>query len=105
MEKAGCSRPREQESMTLDPSDPHDLRPTEEASIETVHLAMDGLTKEDSVAHVVEVLKKMDGVREVHGENASGIITVTFDARKTHVPALHDGLLKAGYTPAPTASN
>ena len=91
--------------MTLDPSDPHDLRPTEEASIETVHLAMDGLTKEDSVAHVVELLKKMPGVHEVHGENASGIITVTFDARKTHAPELQDGLLKAGYTPARTASN
>ena len=41
----------------------------------------------------------------MHGENASGMVTVTFDARKTHVPALHDELLKAGYTPAGTASN
>ncbi len=91
--------------MPLDPADPHDLRPTEEAAIETAHLAMDGLTQEDSVTHVVEMLKKVDGVHEVHGENASGVVTVTFDARKTHVPALHDALLRGGYNPARTASN
>ena len=91
--------------MPLDPADPHDLRPTEEAAIETAHLAMDGLTSEDSIAHVVDMLKKVDGVQEVHGENASGVITVTFDARKTHVPALHDALLRGGYNPARTASN
>ncbi len=91
--------------MTLDPSDPHNLRPTDEAAIETVHLAMDGLTREDSVAHVVEILKQLDGVHDAHGQNANGIITITFDARKTHVPALHDAMLKAGYHPAPTATN
>ncbi len=91
--------------MPLDPSDPHDLRPTEEASIETVHLAMDGLTAEDSVRKVVDLLKKVDGVQDAHGVPASGIVTVTFDARKTHVPALHDALLRGGYNPARTASN
>ncbi len=91
--------------MTLDPADPHDLRPTEEAAIETAHLAMDGFTGEDSVQKVVEILKRVDGVREVHGEVASGMITVVFDARKTHVPALHDALLHSGYTPARTATN
>lgn len=91
--------------MSLDPSDPHDLRPTDEAAIETAHLAVDGLTEQDSVQKVVDALKVVDGVQEVHGEVASGIITVTFDARKTHVPELQDALLKSGYTPAPTASN
>ena len=91
--------------MALDPSDPHDLRPTEEAAIETAHLAVDGLSGEDSVKKAVDILKKTDGVTEVHGQTAAGIITVTFDARKTHVPALHDALLKGGYTPARTATN
>ena len=91
--------------MSLDPSDPHDLRATEEAAIETAHIATDGLTEEDSVQKVVETLKAVDGVKEVHGEVASGIITVTFDARKTHVPALQDAMLKGGYKPASTASN
>ncbi len=91
--------------MTLDPSDPHDLRPTEEAAIETAHLAMDGLSEQDNVKKVIDILKAVDGVHEVHGTPANGIVTVTFDARKTHVPALHDALLRGGYHPARTATN
>ncbi len=91
--------------MPLDPSDPHDLRPTDEAAIETAHLAVDGLSGEDSIKKAVDILKNTDGVTEVHGQTAAGVITVTFDARKTHVPALHDALLKGGYTPANTATN
>lgn len=86
--------------MSLDPSDPHDLRPTEEAAIETAQLAVDGLHDDDSVQKVVDILKKVDGVTEVHGVPASGIVTVTFDARKTHVPDLQDALLGGGYHPS-----
>ena len=89
----------------LDPSDPHDLRNTEEAAIETAHLAIEGSGENDSVAKAVAVLKNVKGVREVHGENASGILTVTFDARATHVPALHDALLQGGYHPARNATD
>jgi hypothetical protein len=89
----------------MEPSDPHDLRNTAEAAIETAHLAIEGLGEKDSVAKAVAVLKRVQGVREVHGENASGILTVTFDARRTHVPALHDALLKGGYHPARNATD
>ncbi len=89
----------------MDPSDPHDLRNTAEAAIETAHLALDGSGAQDSIAKAVDLLKAVKGVREVHGENASGILTVTFDARETHVPALHDALLQGGYHPARTATN
>ena len=91
--------------MTLDPSDPPDLRPTEEAAIEPAHLAMDGLSEQDNVQKVIDILKAVDGVQEVHGTPANGMVTVTFDARKTHVPALHDALLRGGYHPARTATN
>ena len=91
--------------MSLDPADPHDLRPTDEASIETAQLAMDGLTEADNVQKVVDILKAVDGVQEVHGTPANGMVTVTFDARKTHVPALHDALLRGGYHPARSATN
>ena len=30
-------------------------------------------------------------------------VIVTFDARKTHAPDLHDAILKSGYKPAPVA--
>ncbi len=91
--------------MSLDPADPHDLRPTDKAAIETAQLAMDGLTEADNVQKVVDILQAVDGVQEVHGTPASGMVTVTFDARKTHVPALHDALLRGGYHPARTATN
>jgi copper chaperone CopZ len=87
----------------MEPSDPHDLRNTEEAAIETAHLEIEGSGEQDSVTKAIGVLKKVEGVREVHGENASGIVTVTFDARVTHVPALHDALLRGGYHPARNA--
>jgi copper chaperone CopZ len=30
-------------------------------------------------------------------------VIVTFDARKTHPPDLHDAILKSGYKPGPAA--
>jgi hypothetical protein len=30
-------------------------------------------------------------------------VIVTFDARKTHAPDLHDAILQSGYKPAPFA--
>ena len=88
-----------------DPADPYDLRPTEQAAIETARLAMDGFGDENSIQKAIGILKKIDGVQEAHGEAAAGIITVTFDARKTHVPDMHDALLHDGYTPTRTATN
>ncbi len=84
--------------MSLDPSDPHDLRSTEEAAIETAHLAVE----KDAVEKAVETLRQVEGVQDVHGEAATGTVSVTFDARKTHVPALHDALLRGGYKPSAT---
>ena len=85
--------------MPLDPSDPHDLRPTDEAAIETAHLALDGLSGEDSVRKAVDILKKTDGVTEVHGETAAGTITVTFDAAKRTSPRCTTPCSKAATTP------
>jgi len=30
-------------------------------------------------------------------------VIITFDARKTHAPDLHDAILKSGYKPSPFA--
>jgi copper chaperone CopZ len=87
----------------MDPSDAHDLRNTEEAAIETAHLAIEGFSEHDSLKEAANVLKKIEGVRDVHCDNAGGTLAVTFDARITHVPALHDALLGSGYQPARTA--
>jgi len=36
-------------------------------------------------------------------ETDSERVVVTFDARKTHAPDVHDVILKSGYKPAPFA--
>jgi copper chaperone CopZ len=44
-------------------------------------------------------LRGVDGVRKVQVDRARRLVTVTYDTRKTHIPALHDTLLSHGYRP------
>ena len=46
---------------------------------------------------------KIDGVKEVMADPKAESVCVTFDARKTHAPDLHDAILNSGYKPAPLA--
>ena len=46
---------------------------------------------------------RINGVREVKVDLGHERVIVTFDARKTHAPDLHDAILKSGYKPAPVA--
>ena len=46
---------------------------------------------------------KISGVRDVAVDLSRERVIVTFDARKTHAPDLHDAILKSGYKPAPEA--
>ena len=43
------------------------------------------------------------GVNDVKVDLKHERVIVTFDARKTHPPDLHDAILKSGYKPGPTA--
>ena len=43
------------------------------------------------------------GVQDVMVELAHERVRVTFDARKTHAPDLHEAILKSGYKPGPRA--
>ncbi len=45
---------------------------------------------------------KIAGVTEVKADPKSENVWVTFDARKTHAPAIHDAILASGYKPTPT---
>jgi len=49
------------------------------------------------------VLKNIPGVKDVKVNLERERVVVTFDARKTHAPDLHDAILKSGYKPAPVA--
>ena len=46
---------------------------------------------------------KIPGVQDVNVNTPRERVIVTFDARKTHAPDLHDAILKSGYKPAPFA--
>jgi copper chaperone CopZ len=46
---------------------------------------------------------KIQGVKDVTADAAAEIVTVRFDARRTHAPDVHDAILASGYKPAPMA--
>jgi copper chaperone CopZ len=46
---------------------------------------------------------KIEGVSDVKVDLRRERVLVTFDARKTHPPDLHDAILKSGYKPGATA--
>jgi len=48
-------------------------------------------------------LMKIKGVHSVKVDFKHERVIVTFDARKTHPPDLHDAILKSGYKPGLTA--
>jgi Cu2+-exporting ATPase len=84
-------------------TDRPDLEPAEEPIVETIMIEIDGMHSPECARAIEQALRQTDGVEraEVHAE--SRILTVTFDTRKTHAPALHDVILKTGYRPSPYA--
>ncbi len=90
----------------MDPADPHNLHDTADHPIlETIHIATDGNDCDECVERLREPLLRVDGVKDVRADVAAELVTVTFDARKTHAPDLHDIILKSGYKPAPVAGS
>jgi copper chaperone CopZ len=85
----------------MDPADPHNLHDTaDHAVLETIDIATEG---DECVRRLRGPLLKIDGVKEVKADPKTERVWVTFDARKTHAPAIHDAILKSGYRPAPFA--
>lgn len=60
-------------------------------------------TCDECVLKLRPVLKKIAGVKDVNVDLGHERVIVTFDARKTHAPDLHDAILNNGYKAAPTA--
>ncbi len=67
--------------------------------LETDEIGIDGMTCDNCVKTVEKALRGVNGVKEVHVDRAAALATVTFDTTKTHMPDLHDALLKSGYRP------
>ncbi|MBA3881482.1 MAG: heavy-metal-associated domain-containing protein [Chthoniobacterales bacterium] len=85
----------------MDPADPHNLHdPADHEILETIQIATAGNHSDASMERLREPLMRVAGVKDVRADVAAELVTVTFDARKTHAPDLHDIVLKSGYKPA-----
>jgi copper chaperone CopZ len=86
-----------------DPADPFNPERADHAVLETIEIATEGEDCDDCVRKLRLVLKKIGGVKDVKVDLKHERVIVTFDARKTHPPDLHDAILNSGYRPGPVA--
>jgi copper chaperone CopZ len=84
----------------MEPSDPHNPERADHAILETIEIATEGEDCDECVRKLREPLMRINGVRDVKVDLGHERVIVTFDARKTHAPDLHDAILKSGYKPA-----
>jgi copper chaperone CopZ len=87
----------------MDPADPHNLERADHPILETIEIATEGEDCDECVRKLRGPLLRIPGVQDVKVNTATERVIVTFDARKTHAPDLHDAILKSGYKPAPLA--
>ena len=92
------ARPNEPE-----PSDPFNPERADYAVVETIETATEGEDCDEYVRKLRPVLMKIAGVQDVAVDLPDERVIVKFDARKVHVPDLHDAILKSGYKPAAVA--
>ncbi len=89
--------------LLMDPSDPHNPETADHEILETIEIATEGEDCDECVKKLRKPLMRIRGVRDVEVDLERERVLVTFDARKTHAPDLHDAILKSGYKPAPLA--
>lgn len=87
----------------MDPADPHNPDRADHPILETIAIATEGEDCDECVRKLREPLMHIPGVQSVQVHLSRERVIVTFDARKTHAPDLHDAILKSGYKPAPFA--
>jgi copper chaperone CopZ len=86
-----------------EPSDPFNLERADHAILETIEIATGGEDCDECVRKLRPALMKISGAQDVMVDLGHERVIVTFDARKTHAPDLHDAILKSGYKPGSTA--
>lgn len=86
-----------------DPADPFFAERADHAILETIEIATEGEDCEECVRKLRPVLTYVAGVKEIKVDLPHQRVIVTFDARKTHVPDIHDAILQSGYKPGPIA--
>ena len=85
----------------FDPADPFTPVRGDQPVIETIEIATEGEDCDECVRKLREPLMKIPGVQDVVVDTVNELVSVRFDARKTHAPDLHDAILNSGYKPAP----
>ena len=86
-----------------DPADPFFPERADHAILETIEIATEGEDCDECVRKLRGPLMKIKGVSDVKVDLPRQRVIVTFDARRTHPPDLHDAILKSGYKPGATA--
>ena len=88
----------------MDPADPHNLHDTADHPIlKTIQIATDGNNSAEAVARLCDPLRELHGVTDVKIDTTAELVTVSFDARRTDAPAIHEAILQSGYKAAPMA--
>ena len=87
-----------------DPADPFFRERADHAVLETIEIATEGEDCSECVRKLRPILKKISGVKDVKADLEHERVIVTFDARKTHPPDVHDAILASGYKPGPVAN-
>ena len=70
--------------------------------LETKSLGIAGMTTDRCVKKIEKAFHKHPGVKTIDIDRENAVATVTFDARRTNMPELHELLLKSGYKPVAT---
>lgn len=86
----------------LEPQDPRNPERADHAIVETIEIGTEGEDCDECVRRLRPRLTKINGVKDVVVDLERERIVVTFDARRTHAPDLHDAILQSGYKPAPS---
>ena len=73
-----------------DPADPFNPERADHALLETIEIATEGEDCDECVRKLRAPLMKIKGVKNVKVDLGHERVVVTFDARKTHAPDLHD---------------
>ena len=88
----------------IEPADPFFHERADHAILENIEIATNGENCQTCLRKLKPVLMKLNGVHDVTVDSEEERIVVTFDARKTHAPDIHDAILQSGYRPGAKAA-
>ena len=83
----------------IEPADPFFPARADHPILDQIEIATNGEDCDKCLRRLRPLLMKINGVEDVTVDVENERIVVTYDARKTHPPDLHDAILNGGYRP------